>query len=125
MQINNLTGQIVDAAMKVHSVLGPGLLEAAYQACLAHELAKRGVAIQREVLVPVRYDGIVLGVAYRIDLLVEESVVVEIKSVAKIVQIHEAQLLSQLKLGDYRVGLLINFNVVHLKHGIIRKVHRL
>ena len=125
MQINNLTGQIVDAAMKVHSVLGPGLLEAAYQACLAHELAKRGVAIQREVLVPVRYDGIVLGVAYRIDLLVEESVVVEIKSVAKIVQIHEGQLLSQLKLGDYRVGLLINFNVVHLKHGIIRKVHRL
>ena len=117
--------QIVDAAMKVHSVLGPGLLEAAYQACLAHELTKRGVAFQREVLVPVRYDGIVLGVAYRIDLLVEESVVVEIKSVAKIVQIHEAQLLSQLKLGDYRVGLLINFNIVHLKHGFIRKVHRL
>ena len=125
MEINEVTGAIVDAAMKVHSVLGPGLLEAAYQACVAHELTTRGFAIQREVLVPVRYDGAVLGIAYRIDLLVEESVVVEIKSVAKIIPIHEAQLLSQLKLGDYRAGLLINFNVVDLKDGIVRKVNRL
>ncbi|MGH7620200.1 MAG: GxxExxY protein [Gemmatimonadaceae bacterium] len=125
MQINDVSGQIVDAAMTVHSVLGPGLLEAAYQVCLAHELRKRGLVVRREVRVPVRYDGVVLDVAYRIDLLVEECVVVEIKVVSKIIPVHEAQLLSQLKLGDYRVGLLINFNVAHLKDGIVRKVNRL
>src|SRR3954470_24388497 len=104
MEINDVSGQIVDAAIKVHSVLGPGLLESAYQVCLAHELRKRGLAVRREVLMPVTYDGIELDVAYRIDLLVEECVVVEIKAVAKIIPVHEAQLLSQLKLGDYRVG---------------------
>ena len=111
--------------MKVHSVLGPGLLETAYQFCLAHELRLRGLVVRREVLVPIRYEGIELDAAYRIDLLVEDCVVVEIKSVAKIIAVHEAQLLSQLKLGDYRVGLMINFNVVHLRDGIIRKVNRL
>ena len=125
MEINEISGQVVDAAMRVHSVLGPGLLEAAYQVCLAHELRRRGLAVRREVLVPVQYDGVVLDVACRIDLLVEECVVVELKAVAKIVPVHEAQLLSQLKLGDYRVGLLINFNVARLKDGIVRKVHRL
>ncbi len=125
MRINELTGQVVDAAIKVHSILGPGLLEKAYQICLAHELGSRGIAVRREVLMPVRYDGIELDVAYRIDLLVEECVVVETKSVAKIIAVHEAQLLSQLKLGDYRVGLMINFNVVQLKDGIVRKVNQL
>ena len=125
MQINDISGQIVDAAMKVHSVLGPGLLESAYQACLAHELQGRGLAVRREVLVPVRYEGLVLDAAYRIDLLVEECVVVEVKAIAKIVPVHEAQLLSQIKLGDFRLGLLINFNVARLKDGIVRKVHRL
>lgn len=125
MQINEISGQIVDAAIKVHSVLGPGLLEAAYQVCLAHELRKRGLAVRREVRMPVRYDAVVLDVAYRIDLLVEACVVVEIKAVSNILPVHEAQLLSQLKLGDYRVGLLINFNVARLKDGIVRKVHRL
>ena len=86
--------------MKVHSVLGPGLLEAAYQVCLAHELRKRGFTVRREVLVPVQYDGVVLDVAYRIDLLVEETVVVEVKAIAKIIPVHEAQLLSQIKLGS-------------------------
>ena len=123
MQINDVSGQVVDAAIKVHSVLGPGLLEKAYQVCLAYELRKRGLAVRREVLVRVQYDGVVLDVDYRIDLLVEECVVVETKTVAKIIPVHEAQLLSQLKLGDYRVGLLINFNVVRLKDGIVRKVH--
>jgi GxxExxY protein len=98
-------------------------LESAYQVCLAHELRKRGLAVRREVLTPVQYDGLVLDVAYRIDLLVEECVVVEVKAVAKIMPVHEAQLLSQIKLGDYRVGLLINFNVGRLKDGIVRKVH--
>ncbi len=125
MHINAVSGQIVDAAIKVHSRLGPGLLEAAYQECLAHELRTRGLAVRREVLMPIRYEGVVLDLAYRIDLLVEECVVVETKSVAKLAPVHEAQLLSQLKLGDYRVGLLINFNVVRLKDGIVRKVNRL
>jgi GxxExxY protein len=125
MQINDVTGQVVDGALRVHSVLGPGLLEAAYQVCLAHELRKRGLKVRREVFTPIRYDGVELDITYRIDLLVEDCVVVEIKSVAKIIPVHEAQLLSQLKLGSYRVGLLINFNVVHLKDGIVRKAHQL
>ena len=124
MQLNEVSGQIVDAAMKVHSVLGPGLLEAAYQVCLAHELKHRGLAVRREVRMPVRYNGVVLNAASRIDLLVEERVVAEIKAVSKILPVHEAQLLSQLELGDYRVGLLINFNVARLKDGIVRKVNR-
>jgi GxxExxY protein len=123
MDINVVSGQVVDAAIKVHSVLGPGLLERAYQVCLAQELRKRDVRVRREVLMPVRYDGLELGLAYRIDLLVEECVVVEIKAVANILPVHKAQLLSQLKLSDQRVGLLINFNVAHLKDGIIRLVN--
>lgn len=123
MDINVVSGQIVDAAMKVHTVLGPGLLERAYQVCLAHELEKRNVRVLTEVLMPVRYDGLELGLAYRIDLLVEECVVVEIKAVANILPVHKAQLLSQLKLSDQRVGLLINFNVARLKDGIIRLVN--
>jgi len=125
MDINDVSGQVVDAAFKVHSVLGPGLLETAYKACLTYELRKRGLAVRREVLVRVQYDGVDLDVDYRIDMLVEECVVVETKTVAKIIPVHEAQLLSHLKLGDYRVGLLINFNVVRLKDGIVRKVNRL
>lgn len=125
MEINDVSAQVVDSAIKVHAALGPGLLESAYKVCLAYELRKRGLAVRREVLVVVHYDGVVLDVDYRIDLLVEECVVVEVKTVAKIIAVHEAQLLSQLKLGDYRLGLLINFNVVLLKHGIVRKAHRL
>jgi GxxExxY protein len=125
MEINDVSGQVVDAAMTVHSALGPGLLEAAYKVCLVQELRERRLRVRREVRVPVRYKGIALDAAYRMDLLVEECVVVEIKTVSKIIAVHEAQLLSQLKLGDYRVGLLINFNVARLKDGIMRKVHRL
>lgn len=123
MDINAVSGQIVDAAMKVHTVLGPGLLEHAYQVCLAHELRKRGRRVDSEVLMPVVHDGLELGLAYRIDLLVEECVVVEIKAVASILPVHKAQLLSQLKLSDQRVGLLINFNVARLKDGIVRLVN--
>ena len=125
MNINDVSGQIVDASIRVHSVLGPGLLEAAYQLCLTHELRKRGLDVRREVITPIRYDGVTLKVGYRIDLLVEGAVVVETKSVAKLVPIHEAQLLSHLRLGDYRLGLLINFNVVLLKDGIVRIVNRI
>jgi len=123
MDINIVSGQIVDAAFKVHTVLGPGLLEHAYQLCLAQELRKRDIRVRNEVLMPVRYDGLELGLAYRIDLLVEECVVVEIKAVANILPVHRSQLLSQLRLSDQRVGLLINFNVARLKDGIIRMVN--
>ena len=125
MNVNRVTGQIVDAAIKVHTVLGPGLLERAYQVCLAHALVKRELAVRSEVLMPVRYDGLELGVDYRIDLLVEECVIVEVKAVAMILSVHQAQLLSQLRFADRRVGLLINFNVPRLKDGIVRLVNRL
>src|SRR5690242_15989699 len=125
MDINEVSGEIVDAAIRVHSVLGPGLLEAAYKVCLTHELRKRGLKVRREVITPIRYDGITLDAAYRIDLLVEESVVAEAKAISRLVPLHEAQLLSHMRLGNYRLGLLINFNVVLLKDGIVRKVNHL
>ena len=125
MNINEVSGQVVDAAMKVHSALGPGLLESAYEACLLHELRKRGRKVLSQVALPVVYDGVKIDVGYRIDLLVEDVVIVELKAVEKLLPIHDAQLLSYLKLGGYRLGLLINFNVLHLKDGIKRKVNNL
>src|SRR5262249_25116156 len=109
MDLNQISGSIVDAAMKVHTALGPGLLESAYEACLGDELRKRGLQVQSQVALPVTYDGIKIDIGYRIDLLVEESVVVELKAVEKFAPIHEAQLLSYLKLSGLRLGLLINF----------------
>ena len=123
--INDVSGQIVDAAIRVHRALGPGLLESAYKACLAYELRKRGLSVRTEVPVPLVYDGVELDLAYRIDMLVEESVIVETKAVSKTLPIHQAQLLSQLKLSDRRVGLLINFHVARLRDGITRMVNRL
>jgi GxxExxY protein len=125
MEINDITGQIVDAAIKIHTALGPGLLESAYEACLAFELSRRGLRVQRQVELPVIYDGLRIEVGYRIDLLVEELVIVEVKSVAEFAPIHEAQLLTHLKLSNRKVGLLMNFNVVHLKNGIKRMVNNL
>ena len=120
MDINNITGQIVDAAMKVHTALGPGLLESAYEACLAHELKKRGFSIKRQKEMPVEYDGILIDIGYRLDLLVNDKVVVELKAVSEVAPIHEAQILSYLKLEKKPIGLLINFNVQRLKDGIKR-----
>src|SRR4051794_84513 len=117
MTINDITGEIVDAAMKVHTALGPELLESTYEVCLAYELSKRGLGVRRQAELPVVYDGIRIDAGYRIDVLVEELVVVELKSVAEICPIHEAQLLTYLKLSGQKVGLLINFNVVHLRTG--------
>jgi GxxExxY protein len=125
VDINDVSGAVVDAAMRVHSVLGPGLLESAYEACLAHELRKRGLSVACQVPIPVLYDGVRLEVGYRLDMLVTECVAVELKAIAKVHPIHEAQLLSHLKLGNLRVGLLINFHVLHLKDGIKRLVNRL
>jgi len=115
-----VTGSIVDAAMRVHSVLGPGLLEGAYEACLAHELRTRGHRVRTQVPVPVRYAGVELELAYRLDLLVEEHVVVEVKTVTRLLPIHSAQLLSYLKLNNYPVGLLLNFHTSSLRDGIKR-----
>jgi len=107
MDINNITGQIVDAAMKVHTALGPGLLESAYEACLAHELKKRGFSIERQKEMPVEYDGILIDIGYRLDLLVNDKVVVELKAVSEVAP-------------KKPIGLLINFNVQRLKDGIKR-----
>ncbi len=120
MRLNEISGQIVDPAMKVHTALGPGLLESVYEACLAHELRRRGLVIETEVPLPVTYEGIKIECGYRLDLLVENQVIVELKSVADLGPIHQAQLLSYLKLSGKKLGLLINFNVIHLKDGIKR-----
>ncbi len=125
MDLNEISGAVVDAGMKVHSALGPGLLESAYEACLVHELKKRGLALASQVALPVAYDGVRIDVGYRIDLIVEDSVVVELKAVEALLPIHQAQLLSYLKLSSRKLGLLINFNVLHLKEGIKRVVNNL
>lgn len=121
-KINQVSGNVVNAAMKVHSVLGPGLLESAYQVCLAHELRRRGLRVEAQVPLPVVFEGEKLEAGYRIDLLVEDLVVVEIKCVEAIHPVHQAQLLSYLRLSGRNVGLLINFYVAHLKDGITRMV---
>jgi GxxExxY protein len=121
-RVNQITGAIVCAAMKVHSVLGPGLLESAYQACLAHELRIRSWHVAAQVGLPVVYEGERLELGYRIDLLVENLVVVEIKCAEAIHPVHQAQLLSYMRLSGKHVGLLINFYVAHLKDGIKRMV---
>jgi len=110
----------VNAALLVHKRLGPGLLKSVYEACLAHELRKSGLAAERQLLIPLVYDGLEFEAAYRVDLLVDESVIVEVKSVDALAPIHEAQLLTYLKLSGLRLGLLINFNVPLLKHGVRR-----
>jgi GxxExxY protein len=106
--------------MKVHTALGPGLLESTYEACLVHELKKAGLKVLSQVALPVNYDGETIELGYRIDLLVEDVIIVELKSVDKIIPLHQAQLMSYLKLSGNRLGLLINFNVLHLKDGIKR-----
>jgi GxxExxY protein len=120
MDRNEISGEIVDAAMKVHSALGPGLLESAYATCLRHELIKRGLRVQSEVPVPVTYDGIKLEAGYKLDLLVEDTVIVELKAIEALAPIHQAQIISYLKLAHKPIGLLINFHSLHLKDGIKR-----
>jgi GxxExxY protein len=117
--------ETIDGSIKVHSALGPGLLESAYEACLAQELRLRGLFVESQVAVPIIYRGIRLDVGYRIDLLVERSVVVDLKAVKQLHPIHEAQLLSYLKLAKHGLGFLINFHVVHLRDGIKRIVNNL
>src|SRR5688572_15535314 len=115
MHVNETSGQVIDAAMKVHSALGSGLLESAYQACLAYELRKRGLRVQTQFTLPIVYDGVRIDVGYRIDMLINEQVIAELKAVSKVIPLHEAQLLSHLVLSGHSVGLLINFHELHLK----------
>ena len=122
MELNRITKEIIGAAIEVHKALGPGLLESAYEECLCHELSLRRVAFGRQMPLPVEYKGVKLDCGYRLDLLVEGAVVVEIKAVEAIHAIHEAQLLTYLKLGGWKLGLLINFNVSVLKEGIRRRI---
>lgn len=122
-ELNRLTGIIIGAAIEVHRILGPGLLESAYEACLAFELKSRGLKVERQMELPLCYKGINLDCGYRLDLLVNDAVIVEIKAVHAIAPIFQAQLTSYLKLSRCTVGLLINFNVLMLKDGITRIVN--
>jgi GxxExxY protein len=117
-----LTGQIIAAAIEVHRQTGPGLLESSYQACFARELQLRGIPFRAQVELPIVYKGMRLEVGYRMDFVVAEKVVVELKSVETLLPVHEAQLLTYLRLSGYRIGFLINFNVPVLKDGIVRRV---
>ena len=125
MEINKLTRELIGAAIEVHRVLGPGLLESAYEACLCRELEIRGIAYERQRALPLEYKGIRVECSYRVDILVVGTVVIEVKAVESLEPIHSAQLLTYLKLGGWHVGLLINFNVPMVKDGIIRLVNNL
>ncbi len=125
VQIEEIGTLVVDSAMKVHSALGPGLLESAYRACLARELEMRGLEVSQEKPLPIRYEGVEISVGYRIDLLVDQKIIVELKAVERLLPIHTAQALSYLKLSGCKLGFVINFNVPHLKDGIKRVVNGL
>ena len=120
-----VSGKVILAAIEVHRTLGPGLLESAYEQCLCHELNLQGLAFKRQVDQPIHYKGLLLNCGYRLDLLVENEVVLELKSIARFEPIHEAQLLTYLKLTGMKLGLLLNFNVPLMKDGIRRLVNRL
>ena len=125
LAVNKTTESIIGAAIEVHRHLGPGLLESAYEECLCEELSLRKILFKRQVALPVIYKSKKLDVGYRIDLLVNDEVVVELKTVESILPIHEAQTLTYMKLGGWQVGLILNFNVTVLKNGIKRLVHKL
>lgn len=125
LDINKTTEAIIGAAIEVHRHLGPGLLESAYEECLCEELSLRKIPFKRQVALPVAYKGKKLDIGYRIDLLVNDEVVVELKTVESILPIHEAQALTYMRLGGWQVGLILNFNVTVLKNGIKRLVHKL
>jgi GxxExxY protein len=122
LRYEELTEQILGAAIEVHKGLGPGLLESAYEECLCHELNLRGIRFERQVIVPIAYKGVNLDCGYKLDLLIENTVILELKCVERITSIHEAQLLTYMKLLRKPVGFIINFNVSVLRSGIVRKV---
>ena len=119
-ETNRVAKHVVDAAFSVHSGLGPGLLESVYEVCLAHELEKRGLKVERQVVLPIVYDALRLDAGLRLDAVVADCVVVELKAVGSLLPVHRAQLLTYLTLSGYRLGLIINFNVPVIKNGIVR-----
>jgi GxxExxY protein len=123
-EINELTGQVIGLAMKVHTALGPGLFESAYEACLCYELSTHSLKFRRQVEVPIVYRNVHLQSSFSADLVVENNVLLELKAVPRLEPIHSSQLLTYLRFANLPVGLLINFNVAHLKQGIIRKINR-
>jgi GxxExxY protein len=125
IDLNELSRQVVDAAVQVHKKLGPGLLESVYRECLVHELRKRGLTVEIEIQVPILYDGIILESKLRLDLLVQGELIIELKSIEDVLAVHRAQLLSYLRLTGKKLGLLLNFNVVLIKDGIFRLVNKL
>jgi GxxExxY protein len=125
MDIEDVGKAVIDAAIKVHRALGPGLLESAYQHCLYYELQKRGLKVECEVSLPVRYDQITIDAGYRVDMVIENCVIVENKTVDKLAPIHEAQVLTYLKLSNLHLGFLLNWNETLMKQGIKRVVHHL
>ena len=125
MSENEIGTVIIASAMKVHSAVGAGLLESAYETCLRYELEKQGLAVQRQVLIPLRYEDLRIDNGYRVDLLVENRVVVELKALETILPVHCAQLLSYLRLGEFKLGYLLNFNVARMRDGIVRLVNGL
>jgi len=125
MTENQIAAIVVDAALKIHKILGPGLLESVYQATLSYELENRGLHVARELALPVYYEAVEIDLAFRVDLLLDEKVIIEIKSIEALAPVHRAQLLTYLRLMDLRLGLLINFNVELIKDGIQRVVNRL
>ena len=125
LEINEISGETVDSAIQIHSAFGPGLLESTYGLCLAQELRSRGLTVATQVPLSLVYGDLTIRAAYRLDMIVENALIVELKSVMKLHPIHEAQMLSYLKLSGFRLGLIINFNVVHLRDGVKRMVNRL
>lgn len=125
MDIEEIAKIIVNGTIQVHWALGPGLLESAYQCCLAYELRKRGLRVESEVILPIKYDGQEIDAGYRIDMLVENQIIIENKSVDQLLPVHQAQLLTYLKLRDCRLGFLINWNTKLVKDGIKRMVNKL
>ena len=123
MELNDISGKIIELAINVHRELGPGMLEGAYEACLQFELARSGLKSETQLKLPIIYQGLKLDAGYRIDMLVEDSVIVELKSIERVMPIHEAQLLSYLRMSNLKLGLLLNFNQKLLRDGIRRVVN--
>ena len=124
-ELSEITGKIIEFSIKAHKALGPGMLEGAYEICLTHELVKYGFSVERQKKLPIVYDGVRLDAGYRIDLLVNNSIIVEVKAVERLHPVHEAQPLSYLRMTGIKLGLLINFNMKMLKDGVKRVVNRL
>jgi GxxExxY protein len=122
---NEIGTAVIGAAMRIHSVLGPGLLESAYETCLLYEFEKRGRSARKQVLIPIRYEGLNVDNGYRVDLLIDNQVVIELKAVESILPVHRSQLLSDLRLGGFKLGYLLNYHVAHMRDGIVRMVNDL